>query len=53
MTETKKRGARCQCCAHPRVDDLNRDLVRGSVSDAVARKVRLDPTPCTGTRTTI
>lgn len=34
----------CQCCAHPRVDDLNRDLVRGSLSkNGVGRKYGLDP----------
>lgn len=34
----------CQCCAHPRVDDLNRDLVRGGISkNAVGRKYGLDP----------
>lgn len=34
----------CQCCAHPRVADLNRDLVRGTTSkNAVGRKYGLDP----------
>lgn len=40
----RKSGPQCQCCAHPRVDDLNRDLVRGSISkNAVGRKYGLDP----------
>jgi hypothetical protein len=33
----------CQCCAHPRVKDLNRDLVRGDAQRAVARKYGLTP----------
>lgn len=40
----KKRGATCQCCNHPRVADLNADLVRGSISkNAVGRKYGLHP----------
>lgn len=40
----KKRGAICQCCAHPRIADLNADLVRGSISkNAVGRKYGLHP----------
>lgn len=30
-----------QCCRHPRVDDLNKDLVRGTPVRAVARKFGL------------
>lgn len=38
-----KRGD-CQACAHPRADDLNRDLVRGSLSkNAVGRKYGIHP----------
>lgn len=32
-----------QCCRHPRVADLNRDLVLGMSRNAVARKYGLDP----------
>lgn len=32
----------CQCCAHPRVDDLNRDLVRGTPHRAIGRNYGLD-----------
>lgn len=31
-----------QCCRHPRVDELNKDLVRGMAIRAVARKYGLD-----------
>jgi molybdenum-dependent DNA-binding transcriptional regulator ModE len=42
--ETKKRGRTCQCCAHPRIADLNRDLVRGGIAkNAVGRKYGIHP----------
>jgi len=31
-----------QCCRHPRVDDLNKDIVRGMAIRAVARRYGLD-----------
>lgn len=37
----KKAGAQCQCCAHPRRPELDRDLVRGTAARAVARKYGL------------
>lgn len=41
---SRKTGPRCQCCAHPRADDLNRDLVRGSISkNAIGRKYGIHP----------
>jgi len=39
----KKPGRTCQCCAHPRVADLDRDLVRGDKPSAVGRKYGLHP----------
>lgn len=32
----------CQCCAHPRIADLNRDLVRGTPHRAIGRNYGLD-----------
>lgn len=40
--ETKKRGRICQCCAHPRRPELDRDVVRGEKIAHVARKYGLD-----------
>jgi hypothetical protein len=37
----KKPGRTCQCCAHPRAADLNRDLVRGDSVRGVAKKYGL------------
>lgn len=38
------KGGTCQACAHPRAHDLNRDLVRGSMSkNAVGRKYGIHP----------
>lgn len=37
----KKTGPQCQCCAHPRRPELDRDLVRGTSLRAVARKYGL------------
>lgn len=34
----KKTGPQCQCCAHPRSGELDRDIVRGTSVRAVARK---------------
>ena len=34
----KKTGPQCQCCAHPRIRELDRDIVRGTPLRAVARK---------------
>lgn len=39
----KARRGTGQCCRHPRVADLNRDLVRGEKINAVARKYGLHP----------
>ena len=40
----KKVGRTCQCCSHPRIADLNADLVRGSISkNAIGRKYGLHP----------
>lgn len=38
----KKVGRRCTICAHPRIDTLNADIVRGVALNAVARKYGLD-----------
>ena len=39
-----KRGRACHCCSHPRIAELHRDLVRGSISkNAVGRKYGLHP----------
>ena len=38
----KSRRGQGQCCRHPRVDELNRDLVRGTAVRAVARKYGLN-----------
>lgn len=40
----KKVGRRCTICAHPRIDALNADIVRGIALNAVARKYGLDGT---------
>ena len=38
----KKVGRRCTICAHPRIDMLHADIVRGVALNAVARKYGLD-----------
>ena len=37
----KKSGPQCQCCAHPRSAELDRDVVRGLAVRAVARNYGL------------
>ena len=37
----KKTGPQCQCCAHPRRPELDRDVMRGTSIRAVARKYGL------------
>lgn len=38
---SKKTGPQCQCCAHPRCAELDRDLVRGNKIAGIARKYGL------------
>ena len=38
---SKKTGPQCQCCAHPRRPELDRDVVRGDKLASIARKYGL------------